>query len=140
MTMRDQPTGSADVVVGDAFSGRAVPWHLATAEWTREVRRVLRPGGLYAMNVIDQRRAAADAGRGGHAAGRVRRRAAGRPARPSPAATWSWWPPSARFRERWARAARGARTYGRAAVARLAAGSDPLTDDDAPADQLLEVR
>ena len=35
---------------------------------------------------------------------------------------------------------RGARTHGRAVVARLAAGSDPLTDDDAPADQLLQVR
>jgi hypothetical protein len=32
---------------------------------------------------------------------------------------------------------RGARTYGRAELARLAAGADPLTDDDAPADQLL---
>ena len=54
MTMRDQPSRSADVVVGDAFGGRAVPWHLATREWAAEVRRVLRPGGLYALNVIDQ--------------------------------------------------------------------------------------
>ena len=40
--MRDQPTGSADVVVGDAFGGRAVPWHLATVEWT------VRSGGFCA--------------------------------------------------------------------------------------------
>ena len=53
ITMRDRRTRSADVVVGDAFGGRAVPWHLATTEWAREVRRVLRPGGLYALNVID---------------------------------------------------------------------------------------
>lgn len=51
--MLDLPTGSADVVVGDAFGNLAVPWHLATAEWTEEVKRVLKPNGLYALNVID---------------------------------------------------------------------------------------
>jgi spermidine synthase len=49
----DVPTHSADVVVGDAFGNLAVPWHLATEEWTEEVKRVLKPGGLYALNVID---------------------------------------------------------------------------------------
>ena len=44
---------SADVVIGDAFGSDAVPWHLATAEWADEVRRVLKPGGLYALNVLD---------------------------------------------------------------------------------------
>ncbi|MDO8186628.1 fused MFS/spermidine synthase [Conexibacter sp. JD483] len=53
MTMRDRPTASADVVVGDAFGTYAVPWHLATREWIGEVKRVLKPGGLYALNVID---------------------------------------------------------------------------------------
>jgi len=43
----------ADVVVGDAFGGVAVPWHLTTREAVGEVSRVLRPGGLYALNVID---------------------------------------------------------------------------------------
>jgi spermidine synthase len=47
------PDNSADVVVGDAFGNLAVPWHLTTAEWTDEVRRVLLPGGLYALNMID---------------------------------------------------------------------------------------
>jgi MFS family permease len=51
--MLDLPTNSADIVVGDAFSGESVPWHLTTAEWLDEVRRVLKPGGLYAMNLID---------------------------------------------------------------------------------------
>lgn len=51
--MLDMPTHSADVVVGDAFGNLAVPWHLATKEWTEEVKRVLKPGGLYALNVID---------------------------------------------------------------------------------------
>jgi spermidine synthase len=47
------PAHSADVVVGDAFGNLAVPWHLTTKEWTEEVKRVLKPGGLYALNVID---------------------------------------------------------------------------------------
>jgi spermidine synthase len=53
ITMRKLPDASADVVVGDAFSGYTVPWHLTTSEWVGEVKRVLRPGGLYAINLID---------------------------------------------------------------------------------------
>jgi hypothetical protein len=30
VTLADEPRSSADVLVGDAFSARAVPWHLAT--------------------------------------------------------------------------------------------------------------
>lgn len=47
------PTDSADVIVGDAFGSRAVPWHLATREFLRDVRRVLRPDGVYTANIID---------------------------------------------------------------------------------------
>jgi spermidine synthase len=54
-TLHDLPSGSADIVIGDAFSGLTVPWHLLTHEWTQEVRRVLKPGGLYLLNVIDLR-------------------------------------------------------------------------------------
>ena len=42
-----------DVVVGDAFSGISVPWHLTTREFLEDVRAVLAPGGLYVMNLID---------------------------------------------------------------------------------------
>ncbi len=45
--------GSADVVIGDAFVDGLVPAHLATAEFAAEVRRVLAPGGIYVLNVID---------------------------------------------------------------------------------------
>lgn len=45
--------GWADLVFGDAFGGLAVPWHLTTREFTEDVRRSLRPGGVYAINVID---------------------------------------------------------------------------------------
>jgi MFS family permease len=53
ITMLDVPSDSADVVVGDAFSGYTVPWHLTTEEWIEEVKRVLKPDGLYAVNLID---------------------------------------------------------------------------------------
>jgi spermidine synthase len=53
VTLRDEPDASADLVIGDAFGGRAVPWHLTTRELVEDVRRVLRPDGLYAINVID---------------------------------------------------------------------------------------
>jgi spermidine synthase len=49
----DLPAARYDVVVGDAFGSLAVPWHLATAEMVQQVRRVLRPGGVYLLNVID---------------------------------------------------------------------------------------
>ena len=51
--MGEQPPGAYDVVVGDAFGGLAVPWHLTTREMIAQVRRVLRPGGVYVLNVID---------------------------------------------------------------------------------------
>jgi spermidine synthase len=47
------PERSADAVVVDAFDGPLVPAHLTTVEFVREVRRVLRPGGLCVLNVID---------------------------------------------------------------------------------------
>jgi spermidine synthase len=53
LSMRGLPGDSADVVVGDAFGSRSVPWHLATREFMEDVDRVLRPGGIYVANVID---------------------------------------------------------------------------------------
>ena len=51
--IRSRPGNSADLVVGDAFGSLSVPWHLTTREFVREVDRVLRPGGIYIVNVID---------------------------------------------------------------------------------------
>jgi len=52
-SLRRRETDSADVIVGDAFGSRAVPWHLTTAEFMEDIARVLRPGGLYVANIID---------------------------------------------------------------------------------------
>lgn len=53
LSLRELPADSADVVIGDAFGSRAVPFHLATREFIEEIDVVLRPDGIYAANVID---------------------------------------------------------------------------------------
>ena len=51
----DDLAGTAhDVVLGDAFGGVAVPWHLTTVEFSRAVAAALRPSGAYILNVIDR--------------------------------------------------------------------------------------
>jgi hypothetical protein len=139
VTLRDEPAGSADVVVGDAFGSRSVPWHLATAEFVADIRRVLRADGIYLLNVIDYEElgllraeaatllaaftdvalvAVADGPRPD--GGNLVLLASDRPLPPGIGST-----------------AEGARTFDRAALERIVAGAEPLTDDDAPADQLI---
>jgi MFS family permease len=139
ITLRGERTASADLVVGDAFGGRAVPWHLTTREFLRDVRRVLRDDGIYAMNLIDRgelrfaRAVAATlldvfghvtlVARPGPAGGNLVLLAAQRPIAPH-----------AIPRSRAARAYRGA------VLARLVDRARVLRDDHAPADQLLAPR
>ncbi|MBI5087664.1 MAG: fused MFS/spermidine synthase [Actinobacteria bacterium] len=52
--LRDVETASADLVIGDAFGGQAVPWHLTTKELIEDVQRVLRDSGVYTINLIDR--------------------------------------------------------------------------------------
>ena len=49
----DLTSDSFDLIVGDAFAGQTVPWHLTTAEVVEELDRLLRDDGVYVMNVID---------------------------------------------------------------------------------------
>lgn len=51
--LRRLPDASRDVVVGDAFGGVSVPWHLTTREAVADVDRVLAPGGIYVLNLLD---------------------------------------------------------------------------------------
>jgi len=46
--------GSVDVVVGDAFNGLTVPWHLTTVEFVEMIGDSLASGGFYTVNVIDR--------------------------------------------------------------------------------------
>jgi spermidine synthase len=140
-----EPPASRDLVVGDAFGGLAVPWHLTTREMVTTIRRVLRPDGIYAVNIIDfppnrfvraevatiasvfpdvalLADPAAVTGAGGGNFVVVASAA------PLPLAALG-----TRLRDR----ASGLDVASGAAVGRFAAGARVLTDDYAPVDQLL---
>ncbi|GAA4786469.1 fused MFS/spermidine synthase [Streptomyces sanyensis] len=51
--LESRPSGSADAVVADVFGGARVPARVTSVEYAREVRRVLRPRGVYAANLAD---------------------------------------------------------------------------------------
>ncbi|HEX8488871.1 MAG TPA: fused MFS/spermidine synthase, partial [Propionibacteriaceae bacterium] len=51
--LRRLPDDSQDLVVGDAFGGVSVPWHLTTREAVSEIDRVLSDDGSYVVNLID---------------------------------------------------------------------------------------
>lgn len=140
LTLRDVKSHTADMIVGDAFSSRTVPWQLMTREWLKDVRRVLRPGGIYALNLIDfpplaMLRAEAATLLAGFKNLRMVTKAGvhGRPdggnavlfasngTLPLPQGPNAF----------------GATTYDRAAVAKLASGAEQLRDDYAPVDQLV---
>ncbi|WP_329288014.1 spermidine synthase [Streptomyces sp. NBC_01455] len=47
------PDGWADLVIADVFSGARTPAHLTSVEFLDDVRRVVKPGGVYAANLAD---------------------------------------------------------------------------------------
>jgi len=47
-------SSSADVVVRDVFADASTPEHVQTVEFTEQVARVLRPGGVYLANCADR--------------------------------------------------------------------------------------
>ena len=49
------PRRHYDLVVADVFHGPHVPRHLTTTEFLDAVRRTLRPAGIYAVNLIDEK-------------------------------------------------------------------------------------
>lgn len=51
--LRRLDSDSRQVIVGDAFGGVSVPWHLTTREALSDVRRVLASDGVYIANLID---------------------------------------------------------------------------------------
>ena len=53
LLMRRLPDDSQDLILGDAFGDLSVPWHLTTREFLTDVRRLLRPDGVYVLNLID---------------------------------------------------------------------------------------
>ena len=143
--LRDVPADSADLVVGDAFGGRAVPYHLATREFAADVPACSRDDGIYAQNIIDQpplRFLWADVATlarcsttSPSSARRPLRRQRG-------AATRSSSPATRRSRSTICGpssppAAPTTRSAPTPSSTTLTAGADVLTDDYAPVDQLL---
>ena len=141
---QEQP-GSRDLVVGDAFGGLAVPWHLTTREVTAEIARVLRPDGIYAVNVIDFPP-------DGFIRAEVATIAAvfpnvvligapdalaGRAGGNFVAVASAGQLPLAALSRRLAQRATPVKVAGRDATRRFAAGSPVLSDDYAPVDQLI---
>ncbi|MFT5564555.1 MAG: spermidine synthase, partial [Myxococcota bacterium] len=53
LTLAQLPNGAADIVIGDAFGGVSVPWHLTTREFVQLVKSKLTQNGVYALNMID---------------------------------------------------------------------------------------
>ncbi|KUM94791.1 spermine synthase [Streptomyces cellostaticus] len=47
------PDGWADLAIADVFSGARTPAHLTSTEFLDEVRRALKPSGVYAANLAD---------------------------------------------------------------------------------------
>lgn len=53
ISTRTADEGRYDLVIGDAFGGVSVPWHLATVEYVRDVRATMADDGVYVANLID---------------------------------------------------------------------------------------
>jgi spermidine synthase len=145
VSMLDVPGDSADVVVGDAFSGYTVPWQLTTVEWLEEVERVLKPEGIYAVNLIDFDPldfAEAEEATFLEVFDHVQLATyVGRDERPAGGnlvliGADRRLPPLVTSR---ARRAEGVATYPQELVEELAAAAEPLRDDFAPVDQLRTI-
>ncbi len=138
----DVRSESADVVVGDAFGKLAVPWHLATEEWANEIKRVLKPDGVYALNVIDGPplnllRAEAATLLGAFAD--VRLVTFLDPEGDPTGGNGVLLASNSGMPEAAGSDALGASTYSRPTVESFAGDAQPLRDDDAPVDQLLTL-
>jgi spermidine synthase len=139
LTMRREPGHSADVIVGDAFSSRTVPWQLMTSEWLLEVKHVLKPDGVYALNLIDLRPLKllrAEAATLLPAFTNIRLvtipGSGGRPAGTNEVILASNGPLPPEHNP----PADGATNYDRASIVKLVGDARPLRDDYAPVDQL----
>lgn len=49
-----EASNAFDLVLGDAFVGTETPAAMATSAFAAQISRVLRPGGRYLLNVVDQ--------------------------------------------------------------------------------------
>lgn len=53
LKLPELPSDGYDLIIGDAFGGDVVPWHLTTTEAVEHYDRLLRDDGVYVLNLID---------------------------------------------------------------------------------------
>ena len=53
LSIADLDDDRFDLIVGDAFTGLTVPWHLTTIEFVAELDRVLDADGVVVLNLVD---------------------------------------------------------------------------------------
>ena len=53
MKANDLADGDYDMVVGDAFNDFSVPYQLTTHEFNQRVKELLKPEGIYIVNIVD---------------------------------------------------------------------------------------
>ncbi len=53
LTLATTPEDAFELVVGDAFGGQSVPWHLTTQEFLEALETHMSADGIYVMNLID---------------------------------------------------------------------------------------
>ena len=133
-----------DLVIGDAFGGIAVPWHLTTREFVADLRATMTDDGVYVLNLIDhgprdllRAEAATLADVFAHVG--VLERADGRGGNHVLIASDSPLPVDAILARNRGRGRDDALVTG-AALAALVEGAPVLRDDRAPVDQLLTPR
>jgi predicted membrane-bound spermidine synthase len=51
--MNSKEEGKYDFVFGDAFNDLSIPYHLTTKEFAVQLKRLMKPDGLFLVNVID---------------------------------------------------------------------------------------
>jgi MFS family permease len=138
------PAGGFDLVIGDAFGGIAVPWHLTTREFVLDLHALMAPDGVYLLNVIDHGprgflRAEVATLQDVFAHVAVLQRADGRGGNHVVLASDRPLPIDAVVQRNRSRGRDDIVTVGTALDA-LVAGAAVLTDDRAPVDQLLTPR
>jgi hypothetical protein len=52
-SIQTNPGEKYDLIFGDAFNDFSVPWHLTTKEFNDNVAKMLKPNGVYMINIID---------------------------------------------------------------------------------------
>jgi spermidine synthase len=51
--MNSKEKESYDFIIGDVFNDLSVPYHLTTEEFSKQLKRLLKPNGLLLINLVD---------------------------------------------------------------------------------------